>query len=230
MEQLRARGSISKNKGLIAHLQQYGIIKSTEVAEVMETVDRGLFVPDGTAAYIDTPMPIGYNATISAPHMHAMCLELLKHHLQPGMRALDIGSGTGYLTACFALMVGPQGRSVGVEHIPKLVTSSIENVKRSAAADLMKSGCLSLHAADGRLGWPDEGPYDAIHVGAAAGLLPEPLIQQLKPGGRMVIPVGNIFQELKVVNKNMDGSISTRDETSVRYVPLTSKEEQLEGF
>lgn len=88
-----ARGSISKNKGLIEHLQQYGIIKSKKVAEVMETIDRGLFVPDGSAAYIDSPMPIGYNATISAPHMHAMCLELLRNHLQPGMRALDIGSG-----------------------------------------------------------------------------------------------------------------------------------------
>ncbi|CAA7400652.1 unnamed protein product [Spirodela intermedia] len=230
MEQFMARGSISKNKGLIEHLQQYGIIKSKKVAEVMETVDRGLFVPDGSAAYIDSPMPIGYNATISAPHMHGMCLELLRNHLQPGMRALDIGSGTGYLTACFAIMVGPQGRSVGVEHIPELVASSVENIKKSAAAELMKAGSLSVHASDGRLGWPELGPYDAIHVGAAAHELPEPLVQQLKPGGRMVIPVGNIFQELKVVDKKLDGSISVHDETSVRYVPLTSSASQLHGY
>ena len=77
---------------------------------------------------IDSPMSIGYNATISAPHMHAMCLQLLEKNLQPGMHALDVGSGTGYLTACFGMMVRPEGRAVGVEHIPELVSSSIENI------------------------------------------------------------------------------------------------------
>lgn len=81
--------------------------------------------------------------------------------------------------------------------------------------------------ADGRLGWPEAAPYDAIHVGAAAPEIPPALIEQLKPGGRMVIPVGNIFQDLKVVDKNSDGSISIRSETSVRYVPLTSRDAQL---
>lgn len=81
--------------------------------------------------------------------------------------------------------------------------------------------------ADGRLGWPEEAPYDAIHVGAAAPEIPPALIEQLKPGGRMVIPVGNIFQDLKVVDKNSDGSVSIRTETSVRYVPLTSRDAQL---
>lgn len=84
--------------------------------------------------------------------------------------------------------------------------------------------------ADGRLGWPEFAPYDAIHVGAAAPDIPPALLEQLKPGGRMVIPVGNLFQYLKVVDKNPDGSISVRDETSVRYVPLTSREAQLRGY
>lgn len=83
--------------------------------------------------------------------------------------------------------------------------------------------------ADGRLGWPEFAPYDAIHVGAAAPEIPQPLIDQLKPGGRMVIPVGNIFQDLKVVDKKLDGSITIKTETSVRYVPLTSREAQLQG-
>ena len=82
---------------------------------------------------------------------------------------------------------------------------------------------------DGRQGWPDFAPYDAIHVGAAAPEIPQPLIDQLKAGGRMVIPVGNTLQDLKVVDKNSDGSISIQTETSVRYVPLTSKEAQLKG-
>ncbi|XP_020087744.1 protein-L-isoaspartate O-methyltransferase 1 isoform X1 [Ananas comosus] len=219
--------SIEKNKALVEELQRNGIIRSKRVAEVMEAIDRGIFVTAGAPAYLDSPMSIGYNATISAPHMHATCLELLKEHLQHGMRALDVGSGTGYLTACFAMMVGPQGRVVGIEHIPELVSSSIENIKRSAAASSIKDGFLTVHVADGRLGWPELAPYDAIHVGAAAPQIPQSLIDQLKPGGRLVIPVGTLNQDLKVVDKNLDGSISVRTETSVRYVPLTSRDAQL---
>ncbi|KAH7549797.1 hypothetical protein JRO89_XS13G0083700 [Xanthoceras sorbifolium] len=229
-ERYWAGSGVNKNKAMVEHLEHYGVIKSKKVAEVMGTIDRALFVPDGTPAYVDTPMAIGYNATISAPHMHATCLQLLAENLQPGMHALDVGSGTGYLTACFALMVGPQGRAVGVEHIPELVTSSIKNIEKSAAAPLLKEGSLSVHVGDGRDGWPEFAPYDAIHVGAAAPEIPQPLIDQLKPGGRMVIPVGNMFQDLKVVEKSRDGSISVRSETSVRYVPLTSRDAQLRGY
>ncbi|CAD6260501.1 unnamed protein product [Miscanthus lutarioriparius] len=165
---------------------------------------------------------------ISAPHMHATCLELLKDHLQPGMHALDVGSGSGYLTACFAMMVGPEGRAVGIEHIPEIVASSIENVQRSAAAPLLRDGSLSFHVTDGRLGFPDVAPYDAIHVAAAAPKIPQPLLDQLKPGGRMVIPVGTYLQDLQVVDKNTDGSISIQKDASVRYVPLTSRSAQLQ--
>ncbi|XP_031478722.1 protein-L-isoaspartate O-methyltransferase-like isoform X2 [Nymphaea colorata] len=222
-------GGVDKNKLLVHNLQKYGVIKSKKVAEVMEAIDRGLFVPPGNDPYFDSPMPIGYNATISAPHMHATCLELLQEHLQPGMHALDVGSGTGYLTACFAMMVGPEGRAVGVEHIPELRDSSIDNIKRSAAASLLEQGSLSVHVGDGRQGWQQFAPYNAIHVGAAASEIPPSLIEQLKPGGRMVIPVGNFFQDLQVVDKQLDGSVNVRSETSVRYVPLTSRAAQLRG-
>ncbi|KAG0503296.1 hypothetical protein HPP92_003368 [Vanilla planifolia] len=157
--------SVNKNKAMVESLQHNGVITSSKVAEVMEAIDRGLFVESGTQAYVDSPMQIGYNATISAPHMHATCLELLEQHLQPGMRVLDVGSGTGYLTACFAIMVGPHGHVVGVEHIPELVSFSIENIRKSAASSLLKEGSLEVHIADGRLGWPELAPYDAIHVG-----------------------------------------------------------------
>ncbi|KAK9278913.1 hypothetical protein L1049_028494 [Liquidambar formosana] len=230
MERFCTGSGINKNKAMVEHLQHYGVIKSKKVAEVMEKIDRALFVPDGNPPYVDSPMQIGYNATISAPHMHATCLQLLEENLKPGNHALDVGSGTGYLTACFALMVGPEGRAVGIEHIPELVTSSIQNIEKSAGAPLLKEGFLSVHVGDGRLGWPEFAPYDAIHVGAAAPEIPQPLIDQLKPGGRMVIPVGNIFQDLKVVDKNLDGSISIHSETSVRYVPLTSRDAQLRGY
>ncbi|CAA2967292.1 -L-isoaspartate O-methyltransferase 1 isoform X1 [Olea europaea subsp. europaea] len=229
MERLWTGSRINKNKKMVEHLQSSGVIRSKKVAEVMETIDRALFVPEDASPYMDSPMQIGYNATISAPHMHATCLELLENHLKPGMHSLDVGSGTGYLTACFAIMVGPEGRAVGVEHIPELVESSLQNVQKSAAAPLLKAGSLVLHTGDGRLGWPEHSPYDAIHVGAAAPEIPQALIDQLKPGGRLVIPVGNIFQDLQVVDKNPDGSVSIRSETSVRYVPLTSREAQLRG-
>uniref|UniRef100_A0A0E0KRZ2 Protein-L-isoaspartate O-methyltransferase n=1 Tax=Oryza punctata TaxID=4537 RepID=A0A0E0KRZ2_ORYPU len=228
MAQFWTQGSLDKNKALVEYLKQYGAVRTDKVAEVMESIDRALFVAEGLTPYTDSPMPIGYNATISAPHMHATCLELLKDHLQPGMHALDVGSGSGYLTACFAMMVGPEGRAVGIEHIPELVAASTENVQRSAAAQLLKDGSLSLHVADGRLGWPDEAPYDAIHVGAAAPEIPQPLVDQLKPGGRMVIPVGSYFQELQVVDKNADGSVTVQNDASVRYVPLTSRSAQMQ--
>ncbi|KAL6583711.1 Protein-L-isoaspartate O-methyltransferase 2 [Orobanche minor] len=225
---------------MVENLRRCGVIDSKKVEEVMETIDRALFVPDGTPPYDDSPMQIGYNATISAPHMHATCLELLENYLQPGMRALDVGSDyhsrssfrsrrTGYLTACFAVMVGPQGRVVGIEHIPELAESSIKNIEKSEAATLLKEGSISIHVGDGRQGWPDLAPYDAIHVGAAAPEIPPALIEQLKPGGRLVIPVGKISQELKIVDKNTDGTLSVRVEFSVRYVPLTSREAQLRG-
>ncbi|KAF8094955.1 hypothetical protein N665_0348s0038 [Sinapis alba] len=230
MKQFWSPNSINKNKAMVENLQTHGVITSDEVAKAMEAVDRGLFVPERSSAYVDSPLSIGYNVTISAPHMHAMCLQLLEKNLKPGMRVLDVGSGTGYLTACFAVMVGSEGRVIGVEHIPELVASSIKNIEASAAASpLLKQGSLAIHVGDGRQGWAEFAPYDAIHVGAAAPEIPEALIDQLKPGGRLVIPVGNLFQDLQVVDKNSDGLVSIRSETSVRYVPLTSREAQLRG-
>ncbi|ESQ43608.1 hypothetical protein EUTSA_v10014311mg [Eutrema salsugineum] len=230
MEQFHSRTGSTGKKSMVESLKRFGVISSKRVAEVMEALDRGLFVPAGSSAYADTPLPIGYNATISAPHMHATCLQLLEDKLQPGMRALDVGSGTGYLTGCFALMVGAEGSVVGVEHIPGLVDMSIKNIEKSVAGSLLKKGALSLHVGDGRKGWNEFAPYDAIHVGAAASEVPQALLDQLKPGGRMVIPVGTYFQELKVIDKNEDGSIKVHTETSVRYVPLTSRDEQTGGF
>lgn len=105
IQRLWAGSSIDKNKGMVAHLKGYGVIQSDKVAEIMETVDRALFVPDGSPAYEDSPMQIGFNATISAPHMHATCLQLLEKNLQPGMHALDVGSGILLLLTFFISLV-----------------------------------------------------------------------------------------------------------------------------
>ncbi|CAI7768736.1 unnamed protein product [Closterium sp. NIES-54] len=204
-----------------------GIVQSERIAEAMKQIDRADYVLTKSTAYEDSPQPIGFNVTISAPHMHGYCLAFLENHLQPGNRVLDVGSGSGYLTAVMALLVGPTGRAVGVEHIPELVERSRAAVKAGRAAELMDGGQLSIHEADGRHGYPDAGPYDAIHVGAAAPELPQALVDQLKPGGRMVIPVGRFMQDLEVIDKGADGTVTRTTAMGVRYVPLTAKAKQL---
>ncbi|KAJ7530168.1 hypothetical protein O6H91_15G082600 [Diphasiastrum complanatum] len=182
------------NAELITNLQKHGILSSKPAAEAMLKMDRADFVPDRHSSYIDAPQSIGYGATISAPHMHAYCLSMLEDHLKPGMSILDVGSGSGYLTAVIALMVGESGRTIGIEYVPELVEKSIEAIRNGPAGQLLESGTLSIHVVDGKQGYPGGAPYDAIHVGAAAAEIPQSLLEQLKPGGRMVIPVGKSMQ------------------------------------
>ena len=225
----------TSNDTMVEALERNGIVKTKQVADAMRAVDRGLFVREKGMEYADTPTPIGHNATISAPHMHAYCLEFLKDHLKPGARVLDVGSGTGYLTACFAHMVcnnTSEGVAVGIEHIPELTARAITDVQRSSpsCANWMNEGRLVLITGDGREGYASKGPYDAIHVGAAAPTTPEALIQQLAPGGRMMIPVGTFDQSLDCYDKGQDGKVTLRHAMGVRYVRLTSKQEQISGY
>lgn len=149
--------------------------------------------------------------------------------LVDGARVLDVGSGSGYLSVCFAKLVGPSGRVVGLEHIEGLVEASIRNTQRSHA-DLLSSGRLSYVVGDGRLGHAALSPYDLIHVGAASERVPQALLDQLAPGGMMIIPVGEFFQAIRVINKDRQGGITERDELAVRYVPLTDKSTQLHSL
>ena len=134
------------NDDLVEALKRNKIVKSKEVEVAMKKVDRIFYTKDKDArsAYTDAPQAIGNAATISAPHMHAYCLELLKDHLRPGMKALDVGSGSGYLTSVFAHMVAPEGKAIGVEHIPELVKESRENVRsdKKNTASLLESGIM----------------------------------------------------------------------------------------
>lgn len=214
------------NKELVQHLKQSRTIKSERVYEAMCAVDRGNYTHPNYA-YIDSPQGIGYGATISAPHMHAYALEVLEDKLKSGARALDVGSGSGYLSACMAMMLQPNGLVVGIEHIPELKAFAEENIRKDQP-DLLGSGRLELVVGDGRLGYPEKAPYDAIHVGAAAKEMPQALIDQLAPGGRLVLPMGpeNSDQTLIQIDKTMDGKIKKRSLTSVVFVPLTSKNKQ----
>eukprot|EP01026_Neomeris_dumetosa_P030360 TRINITY_DN2431_c0_g1_i11.p3 TRINITY_DN2431_c0_g1~~TRINITY_DN2431_c0_g1_i11.p3 ORF type:complete len:271 (-),score=27.97 TRINITY_DN2431_c0_g1_i11:329-1141(-) len=220
------------NADLVDSLKRNGVIKSDAVAEAMRAVDRGLFVKSRDGSYSDCPMNIGHGATISAPHMHAYALEYLKDYLFPGAKVLDIGSGSGYLTAVFAYMVAmndSNGRAIGVEHIPALAQWSKRNIERIGwAKEMMVNKIIQIHEGDGRLGYPSEGPYDAIHVGAAAVQVPQALKDQLKPGGRMIIPVGVQLgmQSLQIIDKQLNGKLVVQDTMAVIYVPLTSRQNQ----
>lgn len=135
--------------------------------------------------YQDSPQTIGFAATISAPHMHASACESLLPFLKPGAKVLDIGSGSGYLTHVIAELIKPGGTIIGVDHIQGLVDLANQNTAKSKEGKgLLDSGAMEFVKADGRLGYPDEGPYDAIHVGAAAAEHHATLVDQLKRPGR----------------------------------------------
>lgn len=207
---------------LLKSLRDRGLITSSEVLDAMTMVDRGNYVH--SEPYRDAPQVIGYSATISAPHMHARSLEILKEHLKPGCRVLDVGCGSGYLCACMAQMVGPTGQVVAIDRVPELVDLARNNV---AVADghLLTRGTSLVMQGDGWHGSLAHAPYDAIHVGAAAAIVPPALKEQLRPGGRMVIPVGTASQDFMQIDKGADGIIIERRLMPVRYVPLVQPPE-----
>lgn len=188
-------------------------VKDAATLEAMEKVQRHHFVPKEYrfAAYHDSPLPIGYGQTISQPYIVAYMTELTKP--QKGMKALEIGTGSGYQAAVLAEIVDSV---YTIEIVPQLGKSAEALLKRLNYTN------VQVKVADGYHGWASKGPFDLIMVTAAAEHIPPPLIKQLKEGGRMIIPVGSPFmvQQLMLVEKR-NGKVRTRSLIPVRFVPFT---------
>jgi len=187
---------------------------SERVYSAMLRVPRHIFVPYNyrDEAYADTPLPIGRDQTISAPHMVAIMCELLD--LKEGHKVLEIGTGRGYHAAIVAEIVGKSGKVITVERIGELAQQAIEILNSLGYEN------IQVVVGDGSRGYESEAPYDRIYVTASAPKIPEPLIKQLKNGGKMVIPVGNYMQNLYIVEKDEKGDIKKRVWGAVRFVPL----------
>jgi protein-L-isoaspartate(D-aspartate) O-methyltransferase len=184
------------------------------VMRAMGAVRRHRFVPERYLgrAYGNHPLPIGHGQTISQPYIVALMSNLLA--LKPGARVLEVGTGSGYQAAVLAEM-GMQVYSIEI----------IRPLAESARARLKSEGYgqVSVKIGDGYFGWQAHAPFDAIIVTAAADHIPPPLLDQLKPGGRLVIPVGGQFsvQQLVLASKEARGAVTTRQILPVRFVPLT---------
>ncbi len=185
-----------------------------KVMQVMAEIPRHEFVPadERYAAYLNRPLPIGYGQTISQPYIVALMTDLLA--ISEDARVLEVGSG--YQAAILSRLV----REVhSIEIISELAKECRERINRLGYSN------VTIHEGDGYYGLESEAPFDAIVVTAATAYIPPPLVQQLKPGGRMVIPVGGQFavQYLMLVEKDDRGEITTRQVLPVRFVPLTGK-------
>lgn len=188
-----------------------GRIKDS-VIQAMYDVPREFFVPEHLAdrAYDDTPLPIGFGQTISAPHMVAIMCDLLDLH--SSMKVLEVGGGSGYHAAVMGEIIGPEGKVFSVERVPELVALANENLKRAEISNVI------VVQGDGSLGLPNHVPYDRISVAATAPSVPEPLKEQLKLGGKLVIPVGSGYQELLLVTRKNGYAIE--EKMAVVFVPL----------
>lgn len=191
-------------------------IDDPSVLAAMGRVPRHEFVPEPerALAYADHPLPIGFGQTISQPYIVALMTQLAGVSGRPGARVLEVGTGCGYQAAVLAEL----GAEVWTVEI-------VEPLARRAAATLARLGYDRVHVrvGDGYAGWPEEAPFDAILVAAAAPRLPEPLLAQLAPGGRLVIPVGEGTQILRVITKSPDGETRAEDVAAVRFVPMTGQ-------
>ncbi|HEX9970587.1 MAG TPA: protein-L-isoaspartate(D-aspartate) O-methyltransferase [bacterium] len=192
-------------------------VRDNLVLEAMRTVPRHFFVPDYLLdqAYIDSPLPIGEGQTISQPYIVAFMTEALQ--LKGGEKVLEIGTGSGYQAAVLAEIVK---NVFSIEIISSLGKRASETLKK------MNYKNIYVEIGDGYRGLPDQAPFDAIMVTAAPKHIPQPLVDQLKTSGRLIIPVGDLYQELILITKQPDGSVRKQSVLPVRFVPMTGEAQE----
>jgi protein-L-isoaspartate(D-aspartate) O-methyltransferase len=209
---------------LIDNLIKQGILHTPNVVKAMQTVPRTKFLPADSQAYstTDTPLPIGYGQTISAPHMVAIMNEALE--LRTGQKILEVGAGSGWHAATIAEIVAPEqaprsewGRVYTMEINPNLADVARKNIMNTGYGDR-----ITTIVGDGSKGYAEKAPYDRVVVAAAAPDIPNPLVDQLKPEGILLIPVGSasLFQTLLKVTKGTDGKLKEESLGGVAFVPL----------
>jgi protein-L-isoaspartate(D-aspartate) O-methyltransferase len=183
----------------------------------MSRVPRHEFVSESQRrlAYGDGPLPIGYDQTISQPYIVALMTQLARP--RAGGRALDIGTGSGYQAAVLARLTG---EVYSIEILAPLADAARARLARLGYAN------VEVRCGDGYRGWPEHAPFDAIILAAAPDHIPQPLIDQLAPGGHLVLPVGEYEQELVDVEKRPDGTVVKRNVIPVRFVPMTGESEK----
>lgn len=191
-------------------------IVSSKVLGAMGRVPREKFVPREMwgQAYADFPLPIGLGQTISQPYIVALMTQLARP--SPESRALEVGVGSGYQAAVLAELCKDV---YGIEILPSLAESANERLHSLGYHN------ITVRCGDGYWGWPEQGPFDIILVAAAPDHVPQPLIDQLAPGGRMILPVGHGFQELLLIRKRHDGTVDRQNVAPVQFVPMTGQAE-----
>jgi protein-L-isoaspartate(D-aspartate) O-methyltransferase len=187
-------------------------IGDPHVLAAMGAVPRHRFVPPELVAhaYDDGPLPIGHGQTISQPYVVAVMIQLAR--AAPGLRALDVGCGCGYQTAVLAEIVD---EVFAMELVPELADAAAQRLRELGV------GGVQIRQGDGWNGWPEAAPFQVVLVACAANQIPPPLVEQLAPGGRLVMPVGGRgLQHLIVVEKRSDGSTDERTYDAVAFVPM----------
>ncbi len=215
-------------KELAQLLVNEGAIQTQKVYDAFVNTDRGDYSKYNP--YMNLAQTIEYNAVISQPLLHVTDMEALRDHIYPGARVLDVGCGSGYLCVAFSKMMNDQGLVVGIEHIKELAELSVTNISKSNK-ELLEKGIIKIFEGDGRLGVKDYAPYNAINVGAVSDQPPQEILDQLAPGGRLVMPLGSNDKDqyIYIIDKDKNGKLTSYKSLSVKYVPLGDKEKQLYG-
>jgi protein-L-isoaspartate(D-aspartate) O-methyltransferase len=212
---------------LVDNLLKQGILRSPKVIKAMLAVPRANFLPEDTRSYsaVDTPLSIGFGQTISAPHMVAIMNEALQ--LEVGQKVLEVGAGSGWHSATIAEIIAPHdaprsewGHVYTLEIVQDLAEIARKNIMNEGYGDR-----VTITYGDGSKGYPEKAPYERIIATAAAPRVPQPLVDQLKPKGIMLIPVGSasLFQNLIKITKNADGALKEENLGGVAFVPLTGE-------